>query len=102
MSIPIEPTKCTTMAQVRHGVDETDRQLMQLLDKRFAYMRAAARIKPDRASVRDEDRKTEVVRNATADAQARELPAAKIGDLWDLLVEISIAYEMQIWDAQKG
>ena len=36
-------------------------QLVALLATRFGYMRAAARIKTDRASVRDEDRKTAVI-----------------------------------------
>jgi isochorismate pyruvate lyase len=36
------------MAEVRSGVDEVDRQLVALLKRRFGYMDAAARIKPDR------------------------------------------------------
>ena len=92
------PEDCDTMAEVRAGVDATDRELMDLLDRRFGYMRAAARIKSDRNVVRDEARKTEVIANAVADAEKRGLPDEKIAQIWDLLVETSIAYELVEWD----
>ena len=92
------PEDCDTMAEVRAGVDATDRELMDLLDRRFGYMRAAARIKSDRNVVRDEARKTEVIANAVADAEKRGLPDEKIALIWDLLVETSIAYELVEWD----
>lgn len=92
------PDDCQTMADVRAGVDATDRELMALLDRRFGYMRAAAWIKADRASVRDEERKAQVIANARADAMARALPADRIATMWNLLVETSIEYEFQHWD----
>lgn len=92
------PDDCQTMIEVRAGVDATDRALMDLLERRFGYMRAAARIKQDRTSVRDEGRKTEVVLNARNDARKRGLPAEPIGEIWDSLVEASIAYEFDHWD----
>lgn len=92
------PEDCTDMREVRIGVDTTDRELMELLDRRFGYMRAAARIKQDRNVVRDEARKSEVIENAAADAEKRDLPHEKIAQIWDLLVETSIAYELVEWD----
>ena len=86
------------MAEVRAGVDSTDRELVALLDRRFGYMRAAARIKTDRAAVRDEARKALVIAAVVADARARGLPGEPIGRLWDLLVEASIAFEFAEWD----
>ena len=96
------PDQCTTMAEVRAGVDATDRELMALLDRRFGYMRAAARIKPTRESVRDEERKAAVIAAAGADAEARGLPRAAIEALWDELVEASIAYEFDEWDRVRA
>ncbi|MBX7460417.1 chorismate mutase [Qipengyuania huizhouensis] len=92
------PEDCTDMREVRIGVDTTDRELMELLDRRFGYMRAAARIKEDRNVVRDEARKAEVIDNARVDAANRELPSEKIAEIWELLVETSIAYELAEWD----
>jgi len=95
------PDTCETMIDVRAGVDATDRALMELLDLRFGYMRAAARIKADRSAVRDEERKAEVINNARADAEDRGLPAAELANIWDQLVECSIAYELHRWDSTR-
>ncbi|MEO1968009.1 MAG: chorismate mutase [Sphingomonadaceae bacterium] len=92
------PDDCTSMAEVRAGVDATDRSLMELLDRRFGYMRAAARIKHQRDAVRDEGRKAEVIANARRDADTRDLPADALAGIWNDLVEASIAYEMDEWD----
>ena len=89
---------CTTMAEVRAGVDRLDRELVALLARRFAYMDAAARIKPVRGAVRDEDRKAQVIAQAHAEAQRMGLPVDAIAGLWERLVEISIAYELAAFD----
>lgn len=96
--LPKLPEQCNDMAEVRAGVDATDRALMDLLDRRFGYMRAAARIKTDRGVVRDETRKAQVIANARADAAARGLPAEALAAIWEQLVEASIAYELLEWD----
>ncbi|WP_242120628.1 chorismate mutase [Sphingomonas lacusdianchii] len=93
---------CTTMTDVRAGVDSLDRELVALLARRFAYMDAAARIKPARAAVRDEARKAEVIANARAAAAEAGVPDAVVADLWERLVEASIAYEMARFDATRG
>ncbi|UIP05870.1 chorismate mutase [Erythrobacter sp. SDW2] len=92
------PEDCQTMLDVRAGVDATDRALIELLDRRFGYMRAAARIKTDRNAVRDEARKAQVIEAARADAANRDLPAEEIAAIWNSLVEASIAYELVEWD----
>lgn len=86
------------MTDVRAGVDATDRELVALLERRFGYMRAAARIKPTREAVRDEERKAAVIRAAVAEAEARGMPGDVIADIWERLVEGSIAYEFVHWD----
>ena len=92
------PDDCADMTDVRAGVDQTDRELVMLLARRFGYMRAAARIKTERGAVRDEVRKASVIEAAADKAAAAGLPRAEIADIWDRLVEASIAYEMVEWD----
>ena len=96
------PEDCQTMDEVREGVDATDRELVALLDRRFGYMRAAARIKDSRDAVRDEGRKAAVIAAARADAEACGLPGEVIEDLWEQLVEGSIAYELVEWDRTRS
>lgn len=96
--MPKLPEDCQTMVDVREGVDALDRELVALLATRFGYMRAAARIKPTRDAVRDEDRKASVIAAAVNEAEAAGIPANVIADIWERLVEGSIAYEMDEWD----
>lgn len=95
---PLSPEDCSTMAEVRAGVDALDRELVALLATRFGYMRAAARIKQSRDAVRDEGRKASVIAAAVAEAEARGIPGDVIADIWERLVEGSIAYEFTEWD----
>ena len=82
MNTPLKsPEDCETMPEVRAGVDATDRALIDLLSTRFGYMRAAARIKPERGQVRDEERKAAVIDAAKADALAKGLVEEAIPDL---------------------
>lgn len=94
----LEPEKCIIMAEVRHGVDITDVALIELLARRFGYMDAAARIKADRDTVRDEARKAQVIANVEAAASEAQIPVQPIKEIWDRLVEASIEYELAAWD----
>jgi len=99
---PLSPDDCTTMIEVRAGVDALDRELVALLATRFGYMRAAARIKPSRDAVRDEARKASVIAAAVAEAAAQGVPAEVVADIWERLVEGSITFEFSEWDRVRG
>ena len=92
------PEQCETMIEVRAGVDQVDRELVALLVRRFGYMDAAARIKTDRATVRDEARKAQVLDNVAREAEAAGLQPERMRAVWNELVEQSIAYEATRWD----
>lgn len=92
------PESCETMAEVRAGIDALDRQLVTLIAERLRYIAAAARIKPDRATVRDEWRKADVLAKVTATSVQLGVPAELTADLWERLVEYSIAHEFVLFD----
>ena len=96
------PAQCETMIEVRAGVDQVDRELVALLVRRFGYMDAAARIKPDREAVRDEVRKAEVLDNVARAAAAAGLEPDRLRAVWNELVEQSIAYEFDRWDRERA
>ncbi|WP_156678827.1 chorismate mutase [Sphingomonas profundi] len=100
MPDPLPADRCTTMAEVRAGVDALDEAIVGLFAQRMRYMDAAARIKPTRELVRDEPRKAAVIDHARAVAEARGFPPALAAALYDMLVEGSIAYEMERFDAR--
>lgn len=102
MSEILDPENCSTMVEVRAGVDDVDRQLVALIRRRFGYMDAAARIKPDRSAVRDEWRKADVLAKVDASAANLCVDRALMARLYEDLVETSIAYEMDVFDRTRG
>ncbi|MBU6374206.1 MAG: chorismate mutase [Alphaproteobacteria bacterium] len=95
------PAECQTMTEVRAGVDEIDRLLVQILLRRQGYMDAAARIKTSRGAVRDEARIAQVLDNVRAAAAAAGLSWDIAEPVWRTLVERCIAYEFSVWDRTK-
>jgi isochorismate pyruvate lyase len=94
----MKPESCTSMVEVRAGIDALDRELVALIATRMRYMDAAARIKSHRAAVRDEARKAQVIANARGAASDLGVPPDLVEALWEVLVEGSIAYEFEQFD----
>jgi isochorismate pyruvate lyase len=89
------------MAEVRHGVDRLDEQIVALIGERFRYMDAAARIKPHRELIRDEARKAEVLQKVGVKAEAIGVHPNTIVTLYNDLIEASIAFELDRFDASR-
>ena len=88
-----------TMADVRHEIDRLDRQLVKLIAERQSFMDAAARIKPARTQVRDEERIEDVVSKVRAAASKAGLSHAIAEPVWRTMIDRSIAYEFASYDA---
>jgi isochorismate pyruvate lyase len=89
---------CTDLTQVRSAIDSLDTLIVTLLAERTRYVEAAARIKPDRGAVRDEVRKAAVIAHAVKVANDRGFPPRLAYRLYDMLVEGSIAHELETFD----
>ncbi|MCM8557094.1 chorismate mutase [Sphingomicrobium sp. GRR-S6-50] len=90
------------MDEVRAGVDAVDRDIVALLKRRFGYMDAAARIKPNREAVRDEWRKADVKAKVDAEAERLGVDRKLLDRLYEDLIETSIAHEFDRYDATRG
>ena len=97
----IDPEQCTTMSEVRRGIDQVDDEIVKLIAIRFRFMDAAARIKPNRDQVRDERRKAEVIDRVRRAAHETAIPDDLMPQLYEILVERSIAYEFDQFDARS-
>ena len=98
----LAPDACGTMTDVRAGVDALDRELVELLARRQAYMAAAARIKAKRSAVRDVARVEAVVANVRAAAAEAGLSPAIAEPVWRTLIERCIAHEMALFDRKSA
>jgi len=93
-----EPSECKSMSEVRAGVDALDEEIMTLLGLRMRFMEAAARIKTARGQVRDEPRKAAVIAHAKSVASRVGFSPLLAADLYELIVEASIAHELECFD----
>ncbi len=98
----VDPAACQTMTEVRQGVDALDRALVALLAERQRYMDAAARIKPDRDAVHDDDRIEDVVAKVLTAARAQGLSPDIAEPVWRLLIDRCIAHEFAAYDRTRG
>lgn len=96
------PEACTTMAEVREGVDALDRALVALMAERQRYMDAAARIKPSRDVVHDDWRIEDVVSKVLAAAREQGLSPDIAEPVWRKLIERCIAHEFGVWDRTRA
>ena len=93
-----DPKTVTTMVEVRANIDALDRAIVRLLRQRLDFIEAAARIKQDRGAVRDEARKADVINKAKAEAERIGMPTDLVEELYEQMVEYSIAHEFVRFD----
>ncbi|MGC9953867.1 MAG: chorismate mutase [Rhizomicrobium sp.] len=89
------------MAELRAEVDRIDRALVELLSERQRYIERAAEIKSDRAAIRDDARIKDVITKVLAEARKAGLSTKIAEPVWRTLVERSIAFEFQAFDAKN-
>ncbi len=50
------PSECSNIQEIRDEIDAIDREVIRILGKRFAYVKAVAKFKTGEASVKAQDR----------------------------------------------
>jgi len=91
------PSQCEGMADIRAQIDEIDEEVIALLGKRAAYVRAAAPFKSSAGDVRAPERFAAMLQQRRQWAQREGLSADVIEKLYRDLVEYFIAREMEEW-----
>ena len=87
------------MADARAALDELDRNITDLLVKRFRYIDAVARIKQTHRQIRDETRIAVVIDQVQARAEAQGAPSNLLAGIYRNLIEASIEYELEKFEA---
>jgi isochorismate pyruvate lyase len=87
------PAECRTKEEVRAEIDRLDRELVQLLGERFAYVRRMAEMKNSPAEADDPARIDEVLARVETEARAAGLDADLIRALWQRLIDWNVAWE---------
>ncbi len=85
---------CTTMAEIRAGIDRIDEDLVRLFAERATFIDRASEIKAGvNLPARIGSRVEEVVQNVRAHALTYGLPPELVEKLWRRLIDWSIARE---------
>ncbi len=95
------PADCTTMAEVRTGVDALDRHLVALMAIRQGYMEAAARIKETKGHVYDQWRMEDVITKVLSASRTQGLSAAIAEPVWREIIARCTAHEMTVFEQTR-
>lgn len=92
----IPPEACTTIEEVRHGIDELDRAIIAALGKRFQYVKAVTRFKKNAEEVRAPERYQAVLNSRRAWAEEVGLNPDVIEEMYRHLIAHFIDEEMKL------
>lgn len=95
--IPAE--ECRSLDEIRAGMDAIDREMVALMARRVAYVRAAAKFKTSSSNVAAPERVAAVLRTRREWAEAAGLSGDVIEGLYRDLVAYCIAEEHKQWHA---
>lgn len=90
-----QPNECTSIEDVRAAIDTIDREIVDLLGRRFQYVKAITRFKKTEAEVRAEDRYRAVIQARRQWAADAGLNPDVVEEMYRLLIAHFIDEEMK-------
>lgn len=94
------PEACGNMQEIRTEIDAIDQEVVQLLGKRFTYVKAAAKFKTSEQDVQAPERFTAMLQQRRQWAEAAGLNPDAIEKMYTDLVKHFIAEEMKHWQSR--
>ena len=98
----IPPDDCRNLEEIREGMDALDRQIIAILARRVAYVRAAAKFKTTAASVASPDRVQKVLDTRREWAEQAGLAGDVIRALYRDIVSYCVGEEKKQWEQSQG
>ncbi|KIJ66080.1 hypothetical protein HYDPIDRAFT_110221 [Hydnomerulius pinastri MD-312] len=99
IQFPNGTTCCSSLDQVRAGIDDIDGQLLELLSQRAAYVREATRFKATLDTVDVPSRDQQVIDGAEANAASVNLPQTIARQVFQAIINSSVSFEYCVFDA---
>ncbi|MGL4882061.1 MAG: isochorismate lyase [Waterburya sp.] len=96
------PDECENMLDIRAEIDRLDRQIIALLGQRFAYVKAASKLKTSQASVKAPERFEAMLKQRRVWADEEGLNADVIEKMYRDLVNHFINEEMKHWQQSES
>ncbi|KAJ3577020.1 hypothetical protein NP233_g30 [Leucocoprinus birnbaumii] len=92
-------TCCSSLDEVRQGIDDVDNQLLDLLSQRAAYVREATRFKATRDTVDVPTRDQQVIDEAVGNATQFHLPQVIAQGVFSAIINSSVGFELCVFDS---
>ncbi|KAF9564080.1 hypothetical protein CPC08DRAFT_760470 [Agrocybe pediades] len=92
-------TCCSSLDDVRAGIDTIDAQLLELLSQRVAFVREATRFKAMHGLVDVPSRDEQVIEGAVANATAVHLPQTVARAVFTSIINSSVPFELCVFDS---
>jgi isochorismate pyruvate lyase len=96
-----QPKECNNIQDIRREIDRLDREIINLLGKRFEYVKAASKYKTDRNSVKAPERFQAMLKERRAWAESAGLNPDVIEKMYQDLVNYFINEELQDWQKKQ-
>jgi isochorismate pyruvate lyase len=94
---PIPPDECSSLDEIRAGMDAIDRRIVALIAERVAYVRAAAKFKTSSAGVAAPERVAAVLKTRRLWAGEAGLDGDVVESLYRGLVAYCVSEEHKEW-----
>lgn len=92
-----KPEECGSLADVRAEIDRIDEQIVALIARRAAYVRAAARFKTSEAAVAAPERQAAMLAVRRGWAEREGVDPDLIEKLYRDMVAYFVSHEMDHW-----
>ena len=99
--VTIPPEECRSLEEIREGMDVLDRQIIALLVRRVAYVKAAAKFKTSAASVAAPERVQKVLDTRREWAEQAGLDGEIIRGLYRDIVSYCVGEEKKHWEKSQ-
>ena len=93
------PEDCTGMLDIREAIDTLDRQVIDLIGRRAAYVRAVAKFKTGEADVRAPKRQEAMLEERRRWAEEEGLSPEVIENIYRDLISYFVNREIEDWRA---
>jgi len=96
------PAQCSNLDDIRAGMDAIDQEIVALIARRVAYVRAAAAFKTSSANVAAPERVAAVLKTRRQWAEAKGLSGDVIEGLYRDLVAYCVSEEHKQWETNRA
>ena len=93
----MEPHECSSLNDIREGIDSIDKEIVRLLGKRLKYVYAASNFKPTQESIPAPERVASMLTDRRLWAHKNDISEEFVTDLFKKITSWYIAEQTVFW-----